>query len=67
MDPLEGKLHELDVVLFEMPKEGEIDAFAKVTQFLDLDTNAWLTRDIVVLNAIEQFVETPKGVGLDGF
>lgn len=51
--PPPSKLNELDVLFFEMSSERCVDSCAEFFHSSDLTLNAWLSVDVVVLNAIE--------------
>lgn len=46
--------------------EGRVYAGCEVAQCTYLSLNTGLCDNVVVLNAVEEFGETPKGVGFDG-
>lgn len=58
--PTEGELHKLDSLILEMLRETGVDSHCQVSKCADLADNARLGEDVVVLDAIEEFGETPE-------
>ena len=66
IDPAKAKLHELDALALQMPRQPAIDPRRQIPQRAHLPHNPRLGKDIIILYTVEELGETPKRIRLDG-
>ena len=64
--PPEAKLHEFHTLSFQMFRQPDINPGREVAQSVDLTHDTRLSKDVIILNAVQQLRETPEGIRFDG-
>lgn len=63
--PAKGELQVIDAVQLQVAMQGAIDASNQLFQLIHLGLNAELRKNVIVLNAVEELGQAPKGVRFD--